>query len=151
MMAMKTIEKTIKVDAPIDVVFATWANYTSFPAITSHVIMAERVTNKHSHWLVDILGYRIQFEAELDQLTPNKFISWHSVTNIHHFGSVYFSQDSKYTQVILRLLFEIDNLTVDLVDDLDIAWNEFDGVFEDILDSFKKYVEQMWWQVPAVI
>lgn len=148
---MKTTEKTIAINAPVDIVYATWANYSSFPAFTRHVVKVEKVTRKRSRWILDVLGYGIEFEAELDELRPNKFISWHSVSGVKHFGYAHFASSEGGTLVTARLMFETDNLADVLIEDLDIAWDEFEAAFEESLNDFKNYVEQMWWNVPAVV
>lgn len=148
---MKTIEKAVVVNAPVDVTYATWANYSSFPAFTGHVVKVEKVTKRRSRWTLDVLGYGIEFEAELDELRPNKFISWHSVSGVKHFGYAHFVSGEGGTLVTARLMFETDNLADVLIEDLDIAWDEFEDALEESLNDFKNYVEQMWWNVPAVV
>lgn len=148
---MKTVEESVTANVPVDVAYATWANYTIFPSITGHVVLAERITDRLSHWIIEVMGYRFDFEALLDQLKPNKFISWHSVTNIHHLGSVSFKPDAGRTLITLRITFDTEDLATDLADDLDILWPEFKKIFKEVLNSFKLYVEQMWWQVPSVV
>jgi len=149
---MRAVERTVTVRAPVDIVFAAWANYQSFPAYIPHVGSVEKINKKRTRWTVDLLGYRIQFEAELDEVRPNRFISWHSVTNIKHLGSVNFAPaEEGGTRVTVRLLFDIKSLSPDLIEDLETSWKEFEDGLEEVLNSFKSYVEQMWWQVPSII
>lgn len=148
---MLSIEKSVFVKVPVDIAYATWANYRSFPAFTNHVKKVDRITRRRTRWVVEALGYQLEFEAEIDQLKPNKFISWHSVTNIKHFGSVYFEKNDSGTTLTLRLLFDTENLADDLVEDLDLAWGEFENVLDEIMGRYKTYCEQMWLELPAII
>lgn len=148
---MVAIEKTVFVDVPVDIAYATWANYSSFPAFTNHVKRVDKITRKRTHWVIEALGYQLEFEAEIDQLKPNKHISWHSVTNVKHFGSANFDQGNGGTTVTLRLLFDTEDLADTLIEDLDLSWGEFDEALEQALADYKTYCEQMWWAIPAVI
>ncbi|MBE0449022.1 MAG: SRPBCC family protein [Actinobacteria bacterium] len=149
---MVTVEKSIMVRVPVDIAYAAWANLQNFPIYAPHVVRSVEMLNKgRSRWIVDLLGYELQFEAELDEDRPNRLISWHSVSNVKHFGSAYFSPVTGGTVVTIRLMFDTGGLSSEFVDDLDVVWHEFEEIFKDTLHGFKKYVEQMWWQVPIVI
>lgn len=145
---MKTIEGSVIVRAPIGTTYATWANPQIFPVFSPHVRSVERIDKNRTRWVADLLGYQVQFDAELDEARPNKFISWHSTTNVKHFGSAYFEPVTGGTAVAVRIMFDTGSLSSNLIEDLDIAWNEFKDIFEDALYGFKRYVEQMWLQVP---
>ncbi|PIW23258.1 MAG: hypothetical protein COW32_00255, partial [Candidatus Aquicultor secundus] len=124
---------------------------STFTAFTNHVKRVDRITQKRMRWVIEVLGYQLEFEAEVDQLKPNKLISWHSVTNVKHFGSVYFDQGNGGTTVTLRLLFDTENLADALIEDLDLSRGEFEGALEEALAGYKAYCEQMWRAIPSVI
>ncbi|HZD60492.1 MAG TPA: SRPBCC family protein [Anaerolineae bacterium] len=148
---MVAIERSITVKAPLDVVYATWANFQNFPAYTPHVVSVEKLKKRRTRWVVDVVGYRLQFEAELDEERPNRMISWHSVSTIKHFGSTYVLPEAGGTKVTVRLTVDMESLPAHLVDELNVSWHEFEETFEDALHSFKRYVEHMWRQVPAAV
>lgn len=148
---MRSLERSITVRAPIDIAYATWVNYQKFPVYMPHVISVERISKTRTRWVIDVLGYRVLFEAEIDEMKPNRLISWHSISNVEHFGSAFFSPTEEGTVVTLRILIDTKNLPSDLADDLELAWNEFEESFEEALNSFKRYTEKMWYQLPLAM
>lgn len=141
---MKSIEKSIFLKVPQDIAYAAWMNYYKFPAYMPHVIDVKSAGGKRTRWTIDILGYFMEFETQLDQIIPNHVISWHSVSRTKHMGYVQFSSIDGGTMVSVRLLFETQDLSEDLIEDIDILWNEVEESADEALRGFKKYVEQMW-------
>ena len=148
---MRSIEKIVNVEVPLDVTFATWANYNSFPAFTKNRVTVEKLGRTRTRWIVDLLGYSAEFEAEVDDIKPNKLLSWHSTTGVRHFGSVYFVPGDGSTTVTVRLTFDTEHIETRLGIDIAAKWCELEALFDDILEGFKAYVEQMWWQVPEAV
>lgn len=51
---MKSLEKIVKVDVPLGVTFATWANYNSFPAFTKNRVTVEKLGRPKTRWIAEI-------------------------------------------------------------------------------------------------
>ncbi|MEW5706106.1 MAG: SRPBCC family protein [Actinomycetota bacterium] len=148
---MRAIDKTIFVKAPLNYTYESWINYKKLPVYMPHVLDVGIISKGRTHWVVDILGYKIEFEAELDQVVPNELISWHSVSKIKHFGQVVFTPASGGTLVTVRLFFSPKGLTGEFLEMIDISWPEFVHVLEESLEGFKSYVESSWGRTGTVV
>jgi len=74
---MITIDKTIKIHAPIDKVFAFWKNYENFSKFIEDIESVKDLGNKKSHWIMKgPFNSRIEFDADTVQMDPEKYIKW---------------------------------------------------------------------------
>jgi uncharacterized membrane protein len=103
------IQKTITVDAPIDVVFALWSNFENFPKFMSNVVEVDLNGPGESHWKVKgPAGSIVEWDAEITVAEADRTIAWKSRPGsvIENAGIVKFSEVSDgTTEVNIRLSY----------------------------------------------
>jgi uncharacterized membrane protein len=74
------IQKTINILAPLDLVFAFFANYDNFPYFMSNIVQVCETGYGRSHWVVKgPAGMKVEWDADLTKFVPNEAIGWRSV------------------------------------------------------------------------
>ncbi|HEX8916779.1 MAG TPA: SRPBCC family protein [Humisphaera sp.] len=102
------VQKTITIDAPIDVVFGFFANYANFPRFMSNVREVTEDANGRSHWVVaGPAGIDVSWDATLLAYEPNALIAWQSVegATVENAGVIRFDDDGGGTRVNIRLSY----------------------------------------------
>jgi uncharacterized membrane protein len=107
-MAVQRVEKSIRVNAPVEQVYTYWRNFENFQNFMEHVeeVRSTDAAGKRSHWkLKGPLGKTVEFDAELVKDEPNKMIGWNSVGGeVQTTGAVTFSplEDNTEVHVVLQ-------------------------------------------------
>jgi uncharacterized membrane protein len=71
------IHKIINVAAPVEDVFAFWADYKNFPRFMSNVREVQEIGENRSHWTVaGPAGIPVEWNAEVTNYVPNKSLGW---------------------------------------------------------------------------
>ena len=104
-----TIDKTINVDAPPDVVYALWLNFENFPQFMTNVLEVKNVNDNLSHWKVaGPAGVPVEWDAEITRVVPGEMIAWKSVEGsaIANAGYVLFEPNEQGgTEVTVRISY----------------------------------------------
>jgi uncharacterized membrane protein len=75
-----TIQKSIDVDAPVDVVFALWSNFENFPHFMENVKEINITSPGVSHWKVaGPAGTIVEWDAEITWAEEDRVIAWKSL------------------------------------------------------------------------
>ena len=102
------VQKTVKINAPIDEVYRFWHNFENFPLFMDHV-KEIRVENGISNWKVaGPAGSSFEFQSHITRDIPNESIAWETVPNsqIHHSGVVRFEEDwDGGTRVTVQMIY----------------------------------------------
>src|SRR5262249_28916073 len=73
------IHKTITIAAPVERVFAFWADYANFPQFMSHLREVPDLGRGRSHWVADgPAGVAVPWKAVLPRFVPNQVLAWRS-------------------------------------------------------------------------
>lgn len=102
------VQKAIHVDAPVEHVFAAWADYPSFPRFMSRVREVRDLGDGRSHWVVEgPAGVPVEWDAVLTRFEPNRELAWRTEGGaVAHQGQVVFSPDAEGgTRVEVRLSY----------------------------------------------
>lgn len=102
------IQKTLHIEAPVEQVYAFWANYENFPLFMSHVREVEDLGEGRSHWSVSGPGgVPIEWDAVLTEQTPGEVIAWRSEAGsmLENAGIIRFTPAGTGTRVDLRLCY----------------------------------------------
>jgi uncharacterized membrane protein len=86
------VQKTINIDAPLDAVFAFFADYRNFPHFMRNVRRVEERSNGQSHWTVTgPAGSTVTWDSVTTRLVPNEHIAWRTVPGsaVQHAGMIY--------------------------------------------------------------
>jgi uncharacterized membrane protein len=74
------VQKTIKIDAPVQKVFQFLSNYPNLPHFMSHLREIRRSGNNTSHWVAEgPAGSTVEWDAEINRYEPNKLLAWRSL------------------------------------------------------------------------
>lgn len=102
-----TVEKSITVDAPADVLFEMWSNFENFPKFMSNVLEIRNTGERRSHWKVKgPAGVPVEWDAETTEMVTNEMIAWRSLEGsmVDNAGYVLFEPlDGNRTEVTVRL------------------------------------------------
>jgi uncharacterized membrane protein len=102
------LQKTIRIDAPVDKVYCLWTAYENFPLFMSRIDEVTDLGNGRSHWrVIGPLGTRIEWDAVLTTAIPNRLIAWRSEPGslIEHAGIVQFEPMNNHTRVHIRVSY----------------------------------------------
>jgi uncharacterized membrane protein len=103
------IQKIINVTAPVEAVFAFWANYENFPKFMSYVREVQETGNNRSHWKVaGPVGVPVEWNSEITNYVPNKSLGWKTAPGspIAHAGIVRFEPNPDgSTRVEVRMTY----------------------------------------------
>lgn len=102
------IEKTLRVDAPVEQVFAYWRNLENFPQWMSHVREVRHIGGDSFHWTVDgPAGVPVEWDAELLNVSDNREMTWRSVegSEVEHTGRVRFEPDGAGSRVRVQMRY----------------------------------------------
>jgi uncharacterized membrane protein len=102
------VEKTIRIAAPVEQVFAYWRNLENFPQWMSHVREVRYIGGDRYHWSVDgPAGVPVEWDSELLNVIDNREMTWRSVDGaaVSHTGRVRFERDGDATRVHVQLRY----------------------------------------------
>jgi uncharacterized membrane protein len=102
------VEKTIRIGAPVQEVFAYWRNLENFPLWMSHVREVRYLGGDRFHWVVDgPAGVPIEWDSELLNVIDDREMTWRSVegSEVQHTGRVRFEPDGEGTRVHVQLRY----------------------------------------------
>lgn len=102
------VEKLLRVEAPVEQVFAYWRNLENFPQWMSHVREVRYVGEDRFHWIVDgPAGMPVEWDAELLNVSENREMTWRSVegSQVDHVGRVRFEPEGAGTRVHVQLRY----------------------------------------------
>lgn len=87
------VQKTLKIDAPVEKVFALWENYENFPQFMRHVRAVRRLDAQRWQWTVaGPAGTDIEFASRVTGYEPNRRLAWQTDKDatVQHSGEVRF-------------------------------------------------------------
>jgi uncharacterized membrane protein len=88
------VQKTIRVNAPLEQVWEVWSNFEQFPQFMAHVREVRRTYKNRSHWVAaGPAGVPVEWDAVVTEWVPNERIAWKSVEGsvVETGGSVSFT------------------------------------------------------------
>jgi uncharacterized membrane protein len=104
------LQKTVTIWAPIEEVFAYWADFERYPTFMEHVLDVKMVSDRRTHWKIrGPLGTPIEWDANITSVVPNEKIAWRSIVGslIESAGVIRFerAQDGLATRLDVRLSY----------------------------------------------
>jgi uncharacterized membrane protein len=100
-------EKTIFIDAPVEQVFDTWANYENFPRFMSNVRSVLPLQGDRSHWKVrGPAGVSVEFDSVTHKHRPNE-LAWESEpgSTVQNEGRVTLVPEGRGTRATVRMSY----------------------------------------------
>lgn len=102
------VDKTIRIEAPPEQVYAYWRNLENFPQWMSHVREVRYLGGDRFHWIVDgPAGAPVEWDSELLDVRENREMTWRSVegSSVEHAGRVRFEPEGDATRVHVQLRY----------------------------------------------
>ena len=87
------IQKTVKIQAPIEEVYNFWANVEHFPRFMTHIKEVRHLGEGRSHWVAEgPAGTSVTWDAEITLYEPNRRLAWRSTPGsmIENAGLIHF-------------------------------------------------------------
>lgn len=102
-----TLERTLFIQAPIEQVFDTWANYENFPRFMSNVKNVQPLGSDRSHWTVrGPAGIGVEFDSAVQMQRPTE-LAWESEpgSRVQNSGRVTLVPEGGATRATVRLWY----------------------------------------------
>ncbi len=103
-----TVDKTIRIEAPVDQVYAYWRNLENFPQWMAHVREVRYIGGDRFHWTVDgPAGAPVEWDSELLNARENQEMEWRSVegSTVDNGGRVRFEPEGAATRVHVQMRY----------------------------------------------
>lgn len=104
-----TVQKSVKVAAPVEQVWDLWSRFENFPRFMAHLEEVHVTGPGRSHWVAcGPAGTCFEWDAEITQWEPNELIAWRSVegADVANSGQVRFqSTPDGGTRLDVRLAY----------------------------------------------
>lgn len=104
--ATNTVDETVDVQAPIEIVYARFVSFETFPALMNGVDEVTRDGDR-LRWRGSIGGQPREWSGEITEERPNERIAWRSTDGPQNDGSLSFERlDDSRTRVRMRQLHD---------------------------------------------
>ena len=137
---MSTIEQSIEVNVPVRTVYNQWTQFEDFPQFMEGVNKVLQKDDKTLEWEAEIAGQNRQWEAQIDEQSPDERIAWHSTSgDVSQAGVVTFHRiDDNVTKIMLQMEIEPKDWKDKAADAVGIVQARIKGD----LGRFKKFIEE---------
>jgi uncharacterized membrane protein len=103
-----TIEKTVIVNRPVSEIYSLWRNLENLPHFMKHLKSVTVLNETHSHWVAQLDGKSLSWDAQIVVDRVDEVISWQSSedSEIRNAGSVWFKEAEKKRGTIVTIVLE---------------------------------------------
>ena len=135
---MADVEKSIKVDVPVQTAYNQWTQFEEFPRFMEGVQEVRQLDDSRLFWAADVAGERKEWYARITEQKPDQVIAWQSEGGAPNSGEVRFQPtDDGKTEVKVRMDYEPQDLKEKVGDALGVVSRRVEGD----LKRFKEFVE----------
>ncbi|SDJ57629.1 SRPBCC family protein [Streptomyces indicus] len=135
---MSVIEGSVDVGVPVGTAYNQWTQFETFPRFMDGVQRVDKPQVTLSHWVARIAGVTREFDAKVEEQRPDELISWRSLDEPEHAGTVSFEPlDDHRCRVTYRLEFSPQGALERAGDLLGLVRRQVHGS----LRGFKEYIE----------
>lgn len=135
---MSVIEGSVDVDVPVRAAYNQWTQFESFPQFMDGVERVDKPQATLSHWVTRFGGVCREFDAKVVEQRPDEQVSWRSLHEPYHQGSVHFEPlGDAACRVTYRVEFVPRGLVERAGDALGLVRRQVHGS----LRAFKEYIE----------
>jgi uncharacterized membrane protein len=135
---MASVVETIDIDVPVMAAYAQWTRLEDLPLYTEGVTQVKRLDGRRSQWRANILGCSQEWEAEIVQQVPDRWVVWRSTSGAEHNGSITFQWlGPAKTRVTVRIEYQPQGFLQKLGDIL----GAMEGRVYLSLKRFKRFME----------
>ncbi len=135
---MATVEESIEVDVDVTTAYNQWTQFEEFPRFMEGVEEIRQLDDKRLVWRAKIAGKTEEWNAEIDEQTPDERVAWHATTGAKNAGVVTFHYlEPNKTRVMLQLDYEPEGLVENVGSALGVVERRVAGD----LERFKEFIE----------
>jgi uncharacterized membrane protein len=135
---MSTIEESIEVQVPVREAYNQWTQFEEFPQFMEGVEEIKQTDDTHLHWVTEVGGKRQEFDAEIEEQTPDQRVAWRSTSGTTHAGVVTFHKTGENeTRIMVQMDVDPDGLVETAGDALGVPKRRVRGD----LERFKELIE----------
>ena len=136
---MKTIEKSIEVAQPVNVVYNQWTQFEDFPQFMEGVKEVRQLDDKRLHWKAEVGGETEEWDAEIFEQIPDQRIAWRSIGGTKNSGMVNFQPlGANETRVTVNVNYDPESPKEKIGSALGVLNARVSGD----LKRFKEFIEQ---------
>ncbi|RMH50447.1 MAG: SRPBCC family protein [Bacteroidetes bacterium] len=146
---MPVLEKTLRIEAPVEKVYAFWRDFHRFAEFLPAVRSIDVLSETQSHWVVSApFNTTVEFTAETTEHVPNRYLRWESlhgagVDVVRSGGEITFypEDDGAATRVALRFSYTLPSEAAQRVVDTLAALGYPGRDFDENLAIIKQRIE----------
>jgi uncharacterized membrane protein len=135
---MSRFESNIELDVPVRTAYNQWTQFEHFPAFMEGVKAVQQLDDRRLHWIEEIGGTRVEWDAVITEQIPDTRIAWRSTSGTHNAGAVDFHRLSDEK---CRVNLQIDYQPEGVVEKVGDAVGAVGRRVEKDLERFKEYIE----------
>ncbi|NBC18016.1 MAG: hypothetical protein GVY18_11965 [Bacteroidetes bacterium] len=145
----KVIEKTLVIDAPVERVYAFWADMAAVEAVLPVVESIEVLDERTTRWTVQApFSTFVQFVAVTETRTPNRYVKWGSThgagtETVISGGELFFEpvENDRATRVRLRFTYDVPSASAQQIISTLAALGYPEREFDAGLTLIKEHLE----------
>jgi uncharacterized membrane protein len=123
---------------PVRTAYNQWTQFEEFPRFMEGVEEVRQLDDKRLVWRATIAGKTEEWNAEIDEQTPDERVAWHATTGAGNAGVVTFHYlEPSKTRVMLQLEYEPEGLVENVGSALGVVERRVAGD----LERFKEFIE----------
>ena len=108
---MAEIEASIDVEVDVRTAYNQWTQFASFPHFMSDVQSVKQLDDRHLHWIANVGGRTLEWDAEIVTQVPDERIAWRSLAGTPNDGEVSFQplrslDEPPLTRVTLKMIYD---------------------------------------------
>ena len=135
---MEAVERSITVNVPVTTAYNQWTQFEEFPQFMEGIISVRQQDDTRLFWHANIAGKDVEWESRIIEQTPDRQISWESITGAYNTGALFFEPEGdEATRITLRLQYEPSGF----FENIGSALGFVDLRVENDLRRFKDFIE----------
>ena len=105
---MEMIDQFVDVDADLQKVYNQWTQFEGFPEFMEGIKKVKQLDDKRLHWVANVAGQQVEWDAEIYEQIPDLMIAWRSVSGHYNEGHIRFERlGINRTRVHVQFVFEV--------------------------------------------
>jgi len=135
---LSTAEASINVNVPVATAYNQWTQFEEFPRFMEGVQEVRQLSDSRLHWRANVGGVEKEWDAKIDEQTPDSRITWHSLNGPVNSGDVTFHRLSDNAcRVHVRMQYDPEGLLENVGDAIGaVSWR-----VRGDLQRFKEFIE----------
>jgi uncharacterized membrane protein len=106
---MATIRETIEVAVPVQTAYNQWTQFEQFPSFMEGVEFVKQLDDTHLHWVADVGGQKVEWDAEITHQEPDRRIAWRATSGKPNSGDVTFQPvEADKTRIDVEMEYEAE-------------------------------------------